>query len=269
MHEAAAPPLPELPAEWMRPRQILARRDASGCAFVPVSPAFEWHSYHLPMGVDAIVAEVVAAHMAARVRGVHFRCLSFGLDQYRNQKQLEAWGFDKAQRIFGMNFPTLPLISEYAEPAEMFKALGNRLDAVRACGFRHVFVIDHHADPNQISEIRGFCEREDKRDDAPECRVHFVYPLDFKTIRNPDLLWIGGHAGLYETMVMLAFAPQMVDLDELPEGELVVKEVGIHHGKPTIEPKYNPRRAVQAVADALRADILDHLEAFVREQAGL
>lgn len=263
MHDARSP-LP-LPAEWMRPDQILARREASSCALVPISPAFEWHSHHMPMGVDAIVAETVAAHMAARVHGVYFRCLSFGLDQYRNERQLEAWGFERTDRIFGMNFPTLPLVSEYAEPAEMFKALGNRLDAIRGCGFRHIFVINHHADPNQIGEIRGFCEKQDR----PEHRVHFVYPLDFKTIRNPDLLWIGGHAGLYETMVMLAFAPQLVDLTRLPEGELSVKQTGIHHGKPMIEAKYNPRRAASAVADDLRRDVLDHLEAFVRQCAGL
>lgn len=253
------------PIHEMRPREILAARDASGCAFVPVSPVYEWHSYHLPMGTDAVIAEEVSRLLAERIDGVYFPTLSLALDQFRTTDQLKHWGLPHDAKVFGMNFPALPLVSEYTERDDLIRVLSNRLAAIRGSGFRHTFVINIHADPGQMKTLREFCEQAN----GPDHGVHFIYPLSFKTIRNPDLLWIGGHAGLYETMVVLAFRPELVDLDELPEGELSVAEYGIHHGTPMIEPRYNPRRAVQSVADDLRKDILDHVESFVREKAGL
>jgi len=43
--------------EELRPKQIMDVVSKSSMVFIPVSPVFEWHSYHLPLATDAIISE--------------------------------------------------------------------------------------------------------------------------------------------------------------------------------------------------------------------
>ncbi len=252
------------PAEEMRPREVIEARERSGCAFVPVSPAFEWHSFHLPLGTDAMVAEGLCRAAAQRVGGVWFRPLSFGLDEWRPEEQLLAWGFAKDDRVYGMNFPELPLRSEYCEPPEMQAAVRNRLKAVAGCGFRHAFIVNHHGGTGQAPALEALAA-----DLATEaCQVHFARTGQFADL-DEESLRVGGHAGLSETTWLLAFRPELVDLSQQPDGELSVRQTGILHRQPTIEAQYNPRRVSVAVAHTLRERVTANFVAFVRERAGL
>lgn len=42
--------------EELRPRQIMAAVRRNGLVFLPISPCLEWHSWHLPLGVDGLIA---------------------------------------------------------------------------------------------------------------------------------------------------------------------------------------------------------------------
>jgi creatinine amidohydrolase/Fe(II)-dependent formamide hydrolase-like protein len=90
-----------------------------------------------------------------------------------------------------------------------------------------------------------------------------VMPSSFNSVRSPELLTVGGHAGLSETMLVLAFRPDLVDLDELPDGALEVQQFGILHHRPTIEPQWNPRRASLEVAQRVRESIIEGIVAYV------
>ena len=96
----------------MLPGEIIEVRGHSGCAFIPVGP-IEWHSYHLPIGTDAIIAEEICRLVAEKVNGVYFKPLHLGTDEQRLEENLIKWGFNKEDKIFGMNFPELPLVCEY------------------------------------------------------------------------------------------------------------------------------------------------------------
>ena len=50
--------------EEMTPRELLEVINKNGIAFVPVSPKYEWHSFHLPLGTDGIIAEEVSKNLA-------------------------------------------------------------------------------------------------------------------------------------------------------------------------------------------------------------
>jgi creatinine amidohydrolase/Fe(II)-dependent formamide hydrolase-like protein len=248
----------------MRPDEILAACDRTGCAFVPVSPAFEWHSFHLPLGTDALISEALCREAAETVGGVWFRPLSFGLDGWRDRTQLASWGFEKDDRIFGMNFPDLPLASEYNGVREMTAALSNRLHTIKDCGFRHAFVVNHHGGARQLPTLE---------ETADECSTelfdaHVAPTTRFCTIID-ERLGIGGHAGLAETTWLMAFRPDLVDLSRQPDGPLEVRAAGILHRRPTIEAKYNPRLVSQSLAERLRADVTANFVAYVRETAGL
>jgi creatinine amidohydrolase len=250
------------PAEEMRPGEILAARDRSGCAFVPVGPLMEWHSYHLPVGTDGLIAEAICRLAAGQVGGVWFRALSFGMDAWRGPEQLRAWGFDADERVFGMRFPELPVTSEYCEPAEMRAAVANRLTALRGSGFRHAFLLNHHGGSGQFDLLDQVAA---EASSGSLC-VHSCRTYEFKDL-DDERLRVGGHAGLSETTWVLAFRPELVDLTRQPEGELSVRKTGILHGQPTIEANHNPRCASMDLACALRQRVVDNFTRFVREQA--
>lgn len=250
------------PVHEMRPKEIMAARESSGCAFIPVSPAFEWHSFHLPIGTDAIISETIARLAAERVNGVYFPVLSFGLDEYRPKEQLLQWGFKPADKVYGMNFPSLPLTSEYAEKEEMLKSLLNRVRAVRESGFRNIFIVNNHGGKGQVPELRNFAEKHT----TEKCTIFYIATYRFITLEHGGILNIGGHAGLSETMMVLAFRPDLVDLSQLPDGELDVQEYGILHDKPTIESKWNPRNSLIAIANELRENIIDNFVDFITTQ---
>ncbi len=254
----------ERPAEEMRPEQIVAARDGSGCAFMPVGPAFEWHSFHLPIGADALIAEAVCRSVARRVGGIWFRPLSFGLDSWRGEDLREQWGFAPDERVFGMRFPELPVCSEYCETEEMSSAVRNRLHALRRTGFRHVFVVNHHGGRGQFEMLDAVAADASREDFA----VRAVRTYEFNDLQEESLL-VGGHAGLAETTWVLAFRPELVELAKVPEGELSVRRTGILHRRPAIEARHNPRNVSADVAARLRQRVLDRFADYVRERACL
>ena len=249
------------PANQMLPREILEAREKSSCAFVPVSPVFEWHSFHLPLGTDALIAEGMAAAVAQRVGGIYFPPLSFGLDEYRPEDQLLAWGFKKTDKVFGMRFPELPLSSEYCKPAEMVTAVENRLEAIRQSGFKFAFIVNNHGGAGQFDLLREIAARWDR----PTFRVFFITPYQFITPLHEHMK-TGGHAGLSETLNLMAFRPELVDLTQLPEGELNVRLHGILHHQPRIEAEYNPRQVMLSTANEIRKMIVEGFAKFVQEQ---
>jgi creatinine amidohydrolase/Fe(II)-dependent formamide hydrolase-like protein len=246
------------PVYQMRPHEILAAREASSCAFIPVSPCYEWHSLHLPMGTDALIAEGICRHMAERVHGIYFPPLSFGLDEYRPEHQLTAWGFAKTDRVFGMRFPELPLSSEYCTPEEMKRTIGNRLAAVRDSGFRFSLLVNNHGGTGQTDLLAQIAQEWDR----PASRVLAVNTYRFLTYQH-EFLKLGGHAGQSETVLLMAFYPELVDFTQLPEGELSVRGVGILHHKPVIEAESNPRHVTLSVANEVRKRILDGFSRFL------
>ena len=243
----------------MRPGEILHARARTAHAFVPVSPCFEWHAVHLPVGTDALIAEGLCRAAAEQVGGIVFQPLSFGLDEFRSRDQLLAWGFRPTDRVYGMNFPELPLASEYSRKPELQAAVRNRLNALRAGGFRHVFVVNNHGGAGQRETLHDLCQELD--DPRRGFRAHYFQVQDLLTLKH-ELLETGGHAGLSETLMLMAFRPELVDLHALPEGNLNVRRHGILHGQPDIDARYNPRRCLLAVANDVRDNLATN---FVRE----
>ncbi len=252
------------PALQMRPAEILAARDFSGCAFVPVSPCFEWHSYHLPLGTDALISEGLCKIMAERVGGIYFQPMSFGMDGYLNEKHLRQSGFDTSEKIMGMRMPDLPLFSEYCQEQEMSAAVGNRLEALKQTGFKYAFLVNHHGGKGQKPTLDSIASQWD----CGEFKVRSVAPMQFCSIEHEHLN-IGGHAGQSETLTLMAFRPELIDLTALDDGELEVKKWGILHNKPVIEPEHNPRRILACLADEVRQSILDGFGKYIEQETGL
>jgi creatinine amidohydrolase/Fe(II)-dependent formamide hydrolase-like protein len=99
-----------------------------------------------------------------------------------------------------------------------------------------------------------------------ECRVHSAATYRFNDLDDARLR-VGGHAGLSETTWLLAFRPDLVDLTELDDGPLVVRETGVLHARPVVEPEFNPREASLKLAQELRECVVANFVAYVREAA--
>jgi creatinine amidohydrolase/Fe(II)-dependent formamide hydrolase-like protein len=251
-------------AYQMLPHEILEAREASSCAFVPVSPCFEWHSFHLPVGTDALIAEGICRCMAERVHGLYFEPLSFGLDEYRPADQLTAWGFNAADKVFGMRFPDLPLCSEYCRVEEMKAAVNNRLEAIHGSGFRFAFIVNNHGGAGQMDRLNEIAAAWDR----PELRVFSVTTYQFIKVQHESMQQ-GGHAGQSETLNLMAFRPELVDFARLPAGELNVRKTGILHYQPTIEACYNPRHVMLSIASEIRHSIVEAFVRFIQIQCKL
>ncbi len=251
--------------EEIRPRQIMDVRDRTGIVFIPVSPLYEWHSFQLPMGTDGLISEGVAGALAEEFDALCCRTLPVALDVFRTEDEKELWGLPKEADVFGMNFPTLPLQSEYHNAELMNGMVKARLKAVKESGFRYAFLVNHHGGAGQNATLAEIAA--EFSDDG--FTVYVLSVPDQNTFHEEGArslyLKIGGHAGLLETMQLMAFRPDLVDLDELPEGTLSVAETGILHGKPKVPAEFNPHYATQELADKWRESVLENAAARVRE----
>jgi len=247
-------------AEELRPGEILEAIKKGPFAFMPVSPMFEWHSFHLPLGTDALISEGLARHAASHTGGIWFRPLSFGLDAWRTDDQKERWGFSKDEEVYGMNFPELPLKSEYCLKEEMSLSVRNRLNAISGSGIKHAILINHHGGKGQRELIEDLAAENSKR----QMKVHAIQTYQFNDLGEDDgYIAVGGHAGYSETLWLMAFRPELVDLSEQKEGELSVRHTGILHDKPLIESNWNPRNVKNKTAEKLRYRVIENFIQYI------
>jgi len=254
--------------EEMRPGQVLEIVRESGLVFVPISPRFEWHGVHLPMGTDGIIAEEAARRLAEAFDGGYFRTLPLALDEWRPKESKRQWGLDESADVFGMNFPTLPLESEYHESTDMERIVGGRLATIQRNGFRYAFLVNHHGGRGQGATLQRIAEK--ACGDGFQAETLLVPGCNRDALDDlppPKNLYlkVGGHAGIGETHQLMAFRPDLVDLGELSEGELSVPETGILYREPTIPEEFNPHHASQEIADRWRESVLANLAERVRQ----
>lgn len=251
--------------EELRPRQITDIRDRTGIVFIPVSPLYEWHSFHLPLGTDGLIAEGVAAALADEFDALCCRTLPIALDVFRTADEKEQWGLGQNAGVFGMNFPTLPLQAEYHTPELMRGMIRARLKAFKDSGFRIAVLVNHHGGAGQndtLSEVAEEISSDSFKVSALAVPAQNTFHEEGERFLH---LKVGGHAGLSETMQIMAFRPNLVDLDELPGGDLSVAETGILHHTPEIPAEFNPHHATQELADEWRESVLKNAAARVRE----
>ncbi len=247
----------------MRAGQIEEKARQPGLALLPISPAFEWHSLHLPVGTDAIITEEVARRLAIRLKAVYFRALPLGLDEVRSAEFKAMQGLDPQVRVFGMNYPHLPLESEYTTADTLRSIVESRLRAIRGSGFRLAAIINHHGGCGQIPLLKEIAAAWS----TPTFQVEFLQTGAFARYQPPESIQanfnVGGHAGLAETLQLMAFRPDLVDLAALPDGDLKAAQLGILHDNPEIPERFNPRHATAEDAIAWGDSVVDSMAAHL------
>jgi creatinine amidohydrolase len=163
--------------EELRPAE-LEERLAQKPALVLALGTIEWHSHHLPLGLDLLKAQAIAARTADRAGAV---------------LAPPAWwaAGGVAERY------TLRLAAAVTEPV-----LAAVLRGFAEMGFRAILLINgHYGLENSIAVRRA----------ALACADAAVVPLaDYELLT--DLGAAGDHAGLWETALLLPERPDLVDL---------------------------------------------------------
>jgi creatinine amidohydrolase len=158
-------------------------------ALVPIGST-EPHGPHLGLGTDVVISAaacVRATELFARkgpLTAVIAPAISYGVTEC-------AQGFAGAVSI----------------PAAVFTAyLAAICDGLLAQGVRHVCLVNNHLEPAHDAAVRVVL-------DGRGNRVSVACPLTKKWARTLDAEFKSGacHAGLYETSIVMAAAPELVD----------------------------------------------------------
>jgi creatinine amidohydrolase len=226
--------------EYLRPEEIIAERERLPLAYLPIG-SLEWHGLHLPYGTDALNAQAVARLAAQRTGGVVLPTLFCGTERERPPEKLNSLGLDDSAYVVGMDFPANLLPSLYF-PEEVFALIVRAsLDLLVRLGYRLIVLVNGHGARNQIETLRRL-SIEYSASKGVQVLVCFAFPQ--------TAFAIVGHADALETSILMALAPECVDLSALPDPSipLSLAETGIvdsasFRGEPL------PDRTLPAAAD--------------------
>jgi creatinine amidohydrolase len=176
-HLAAQLPWPKVKA--------LAAADA--WALLPVGST-EAHGPHLPLNVDVVIAQEVCRRVGEQVDTVEFPPVAYSLTEF-----------------------AAPFAGTVSLPAEAAKALlVGVLRGIGQAGFRRVCVINHHLEPAHFKLVHAAATEA-----QAGLAARVVVPDHRRKPTGPALgdefMHGGSHAGCYETSLMLAAAPHLVD----------------------------------------------------------
>ena len=181
---AAADPAP-VHVELLLPHQIDDALSANSVVYLPLG-SIEYHSHHLPLGLDGITAHGVCTHAALATGGVVLPILW--------------WGTGGTHTTYPWTIMTAtasPLIEIVTTTLQRLSDLG-----VRLC----VLLTGHFAD-----EQLAFVDDAAARWNAAGTDLQ-VLPL---AVNRSGAFLAPDHAGLFETSLLHALAPDLVQLDQL------------------------------------------------------
>lgn len=259
----------EVQYERLRPKQIIAAREACPVAYLPIG-TIEWHGPHNPVGCDSLLAQALAVRCARAGGGVVFPPLWYG--ESREEGLMEANAADRENIAAGEGLPPANFAPGYMrfspqQQAENYgRLLLHCLFQIQSLGFKvAVFSAGHYP---LIDHARAACGiYHQARFDNRRARMITWAFTGHELVRDmyPQS---GDHAGFWETSLALALIPGMTDLNELPQ-DPAEKPVGVISARPVREASAEfgekaaalmVERIVRQVTDRLKnpQDYYDH-----------
>jgi creatinine amidohydrolase len=166
--------------------QLAALRERRPVALWPVG-AVEPHGPHAPLGTDTLISVGICARAARRLGdAVVLPPLPFGVTRY------------------GAAFPGAVGISEATLRAVVLDVAA----ALEAQGFRRLAIVNNHFEPEQVATLRAAAQ------EAGALYLDLVRRASAQRLTD-EFRRGSAHAGRYETSLVLADAPQLVDREEM------------------------------------------------------
>lgn len=170
------------------PFQIRARMQANATVFIPLG-TIEWHSEHLPVGLDALTAEGLCLRVADKIGGMVYPVLHYGT---------------------GGGHGAYPWTVMLQTPDELQRTLSFTLQRLNDFGVKKVLLFSGHFPDEQLQMIDDLASNWNQT--KGEMRV-----VASDVSRIPNLNFAPDHAGLFETTLLYALHPELVDETRLPK----------------------------------------------------
>ncbi len=250
----------EVQYERLRPRQIIAAREACPVAYIPLG-TIEWHGLHNPVGLDAIKAQALAVRCAQAGGGLVFPPLWYG--ESREEGLMEATAADAAAITAAMRLPADSFAPGYMRvpPQQQYeryqRLLLHMLCEVRSLGFKvATFVCGHYP---LIDHARAACSLYHQARFNGKRAGLITWAFTGYELVKKDLPDAGDHAGFWETSLLMALIPGLADLDELPQ-DPAEKLTGVISSRPVRESNaaYG-EQAIGMIVERVTAAVTDRL----------
>lgn len=203
----------EIRFHYLRPNQIVARRNDLPVAYVPLG-TLEWHGLHNPMGADGLQADAIAMRCAQKGGGIVFPTVYYGESRVNSLLETDlkyqegiCERMDLQKGAFAENkFPYTGMqqIEHYNHH------LIHIISEVASYGFKLiVFIVGHYPliEHARCAAITYNQWAYDKKWD----RIGALAIADYLVLKD-RIENAGDHAGGWETSHLLASNPETVDL---------------------------------------------------------
>ena len=175
--------------DLLLPFQIRGRLAANPLVFIPLG-TIEWHSEHLPVGLDALTAEGLCLRTADRIGGLVYPALHYGT---------------------GGGHGDYPWTVMLKTPDELEAALRFTLKRLNDSGVKKALLFSGHFPDEQLAMIDRLAAGWNR----PGASMHVAASA---VNRIPDLEFAPDHAGLFETTLLYGLHPELVHEERLPAG---------------------------------------------------
>lgn len=173
----------ELLLPWQL-REIVAARPV---AYVPLG-TYEWHCEHLPVGLDALTAHGLCLRAAAMDGGVVMPPLHYGT---------------------GGGHGAYPWTIIKSEPTEIEAQLNFSLEKLESFGLKLAVLFSGHFADTQLEMIDRIAQSWNSKGSSLQVFATAVNRIEGLSL-GPD------HAGVFETTLLAAMWPDLVQLNRLP-----------------------------------------------------
>ncbi len=174
--------------QLLRPHEIAARLDERSVVFLPMG-TLEWHSRHLPVGLDALNAEGVCLRAAATRGGIVYPTLYYGT---------------------GGSHRSFPWSMMMPSGTEIEALLAYSLERLDEMGVELAVMFTGHFAPEQVAVVTQAAERWNGRDRR-------MRALGLSVDGATGLAIAPDHAGRFETTLLHAHRPEVVSPELIPE----------------------------------------------------
>ena len=177
----------EVRIERLLPRAIESAVAARPVVYLPLG-TYEWHGQHLPVGLDALTAYGVCRRAARRDGGLVCPPLYYGT---------------------GGGHALYPWTVMMEDDDAIAALLSKTMHRMQAFGIRLLILFSGHFAPAQLAMIARVAD--DWNRDGPSLRV-----LALAVNMAPGLPLGPDHAAIFETTLLHALHPDLVEIDRLP-----------------------------------------------------
>jgi creatinine amidohydrolase len=198
--------------EEMLPHEIVEARVKCPIAYLPIG-GLEWHGEHLPVGNDTLKAHALAVRCAEEGGGLAMPPLFFGENRSARLLEVDHDNDGEAAAKMGLpkeNFdPARMPVSAYEQDKAYIDLLVHILYELESLGFKAMVILAGHypllAHARAAVWIYSL---------AAKARASAASGYELVRDVIPDA---GDHAAKWETSLLMALRPELVDMSRLPQ----------------------------------------------------